>query len=81
MSIKVRPVVIIDNDDDYEVSGELLVIFISTKCSSPCPYYHIKIHDSDKFDAGTGLSKPSWAKCNIYRHLKLARIKNHREHA
>jgi hypothetical protein len=62
---KLRPVLIIDEDYDYRVSGQILVIAISSSPSKPCPYYHIKVHESTKKDPETGLSMPSWAKCNF----------------
>jgi hypothetical protein len=74
-SIKVRPVVIIDNEVDF--ADEIMVIAISTKCQRPCPYYHIKVHDGNGIDVDTGLTEASWAKCNFVRYPKVARIKDH----
>ena len=64
---------IIDNQIDRD--GDVMVIAISTKCQSPCPSYHIKVHSSNKRDGYTGLSEPSWAKCNFVRFPKVSRIK------
>jgi uncharacterized protein YifN (PemK superfamily) len=69
---KVRPVVIIENEPDDD--GKIMVIAISTKCRLPCPYYHIQVHHSTKKDRETGLSKPSWAKCNFVRFPKISYI-------
>ncbi len=71
---KKRPVLIIDDDEDYEQTGEIQVIFISTKRSNPCPYYHIKVHSTTKRDAYTGLSEPCWAKCNIASNIEVRRL-------
>jgi uncharacterized protein YifN (PemK superfamily) len=72
-SLKVRPVVIIDDEPDF--ADEIMVIAISTKCQSPCPYYHIKVHHGTTRDIYTGLSQPSWAKCNFVRFPKVSRVR------
>jgi mRNA-degrading endonuclease toxin of MazEF toxin-antitoxin module len=75
-SRKIRPVVIIDSDGDYEIEGEILVIIISSTPSRRPPSYHIKLHDGTKTYASTGLTKPSWAKCNVYRYVPIIHIRN-----
>jgi uncharacterized protein YifN (PemK superfamily) len=70
-SIKVRPVVINDNEPDED--DEIMVVAISTRRQSPCPYYYIQVHNDNKRDIDTGLSQPSWAKCNFVRFPKLSR--------
>lgn len=75
-STKVRPVVIIDNVRDPDDNDEILVVFISTSEQKPCPFYHVKVHESTKRDPITGLSAPSWAKCNLPRYVRAARIKH-----
>ena len=66
-STKVRPVIIIDEIRDSDADDEIMVIYISTNEQCPCPPYHIKVHGSNKKDPVTGLSAPSWAKCNLPR--------------
>jgi mRNA-degrading endonuclease toxin of MazEF toxin-antitoxin module len=73
---KVRPVVLIDADGDHEIDGEILAIVISSRLSRPCPSYHVKVHNSTNKDPHTGLSKPSWAKCNICRHVDVTLVKD-----
>ncbi len=73
---KVRPVVIIDGDRDYQITGELLVIVISSSQQTPCPDYHIQVHRGTKKDPATNLDRPSWAKCNLPRRVKISRIKH-----
>jgi mRNA-degrading endonuclease toxin of MazEF toxin-antitoxin module len=74
-SIKIRPVVIIDNEVDFD--DEIMVIAISTKCQIPCPYYHIQVHHGTATNVYTGLSEASWAKCNFVRFPRVTRIRNH----
>jgi hypothetical protein len=66
-STKVRPVIIIDEIRDSDADDEIMVIYISTNEQRPCPPYHIKVHGSNEKDPVTGLSAPSWAKCNLPR--------------
>jgi mRNA-degrading endonuclease toxin of MazEF toxin-antitoxin module len=69
-----RPVVIISDDDDYQITGEILVVPITKKPQSPCPYYHIQVHDNTVKDPCTGLYYPCWAKCNWARWIEIRRI-------
>ena len=73
---KERPAVIISDDDNYQVTGEILVVPITKRSEDPCPYYHIQVHDSTDKDSGTGLYYPCWAKCNWARWLPIRRIQS-----
>jgi mRNA-degrading endonuclease toxin of MazEF toxin-antitoxin module len=75
-STKVRPVVIIDRDADYRIAAELLIVPISSTPTWPRPDCHIKVHDSTKRDPLTGLSRPSWAKCDWHARIQIARIRS-----
>ena len=44
---KHRPVLIIDDDDDYEITGDILVIPLTTSEPDPCEYYHIEVNGDD----------------------------------
>lgn len=74
--IKERPAVIISDDDDYEVIGELLVVPITKRPQSPCPTYHVQVHHTTIKDPDTGLYFPCWAKCNWARWIKIRRIQS-----
>jgi mRNA-degrading endonuclease toxin of MazEF toxin-antitoxin module len=69
-----RPVVIISDDDDYLITGDILVVPISKRPQIPCPYYHFQVHDRHEKDPHTGLYYPCWAKCNWARWLDIRRI-------
>jgi uncharacterized protein YifN (PemK superfamily) len=75
-STKVRPVVIIDDVTDCGDDDEIMVVFISSNEQVPCPAYHVKVHGSNTKNPVTGLSVPSWAKCNLPRYVPVSRIKN-----
>ncbi len=57
-----HPAIIIDGEDDYQTTGELLVIPISSRPTVPCPHYHIQVHFDHKIDPVTTLYYPCWAK-------------------
>jgi hypothetical protein len=40
------------------------VLSISTKIETPCPSYHVLVHNSSKRDANTGLYSPCVVKYN-----------------
>ena len=44
---KRRPVVIIDDCDDYEITGEILIVPFSTSKPTPFRYYHVEINGSN----------------------------------
>ena len=67
--------VIIENCDDCELTGRILVVAISTRPETPRPWHHIQVHHSDSLDPHTGLSEPCWAKCDFWVDLDVARIK------
>jgi hypothetical protein len=73
---KVRPAVIISEDDDYEIEGEIQVVAITKDHQTPCPDYHIQVHNSTRRDPLTGLYYPCWAKCNWAPWLEIRRIKS-----
>ena len=73
---KDRPVLIIDRDFDNRTSETILVVCISTTPDKPIPYYHIQVHKNNKRDSHTGLSRPSWAKCNFAMWLPVKRLKS-----
>jgi mRNA-degrading endonuclease toxin of MazEF toxin-antitoxin module len=74
---KDRPVVIIDNDVDAATT-EILVICISTTMDRKAPYYHVQVHNSNRRDPVTGLSRRCWAKCNFAKEIPISRIKSSR---
>jgi mRNA-degrading endonuclease toxin of MazEF toxin-antitoxin module len=69
-----RPAIIISDDDDYGITGEILVVPVSKSAQSPCPYYHFQVHDRYDKDPNTGLYFPCWAKCNWARWIQVRRI-------
>ena len=71
---KERPVVIISVDDEYQVTGELLVVPITKRPASPCPFYHVPVHHGTVKDSDTGLYYPCWAKSNWARWIEIRRI-------
>ena len=73
---KERPVVIISDDDDYSLTGELLVVPISKRPEIPCPFYHLQVHHTHNKDHVTGLYYPCWAKCNWTRWIEIRRIQS-----
>jgi mRNA-degrading endonuclease toxin of MazEF toxin-antitoxin module len=68
--------VIISAGDDYQVTGEMLVIPITKRSDQPCPYYHVLVHDSTAKNPDTGLYFPCWAKCNWARWIDVRRIRS-----
>jgi mRNA-degrading endonuclease toxin of MazEF toxin-antitoxin module len=73
-STKNRPAVIISSDDDFDDDADLEVIAITKGIESPCPPYHIVVHDSHTPSPETGLWYPCVAKCNWYRQIKRRRV-------
>ena len=71
---KERPALIVEDDDDGDITDEILVLAITKKPSTPCPYYHIQVHSSYRKDSDTGLYYPCWVKCNWARVLKKSKI-------
>jgi uncharacterized protein YifN (PemK superfamily) len=52
------------------------VVPISTRRQSPCPHYHIQVHNRKKKDSYTGLHEPSWAKCNLAEEIDVKRLRS-----
>ena len=75
-----RPVVIISDDDNHEVTGEVLVVPITKRPQFPRPNYHFQVHDGTAKDPGTGLYYPCWAKCNWARWVEIRRIPSTWDH-
>jgi mRNA-degrading endonuclease toxin of MazEF toxin-antitoxin module len=73
-STKLRPVLIIDDDDDYESTGEILVVPFTTSEPIPCEYYHIVINGDDPGSECAALPQRCWAKCDGAECIKVERL-------
>jgi uncharacterized protein YifN (PemK superfamily) len=71
---KSRPVVVIDEDDDYDVTGEILIVPISTSEPVPRFYYHVEINGGTASSECAALPERCWAKCNGAECIKVERI-------
>ncbi len=71
---KERPAVILSSDEQCDAGDSLLFLMISKSPTEPCPFYHIKVHNSTSRNPVTGLYYPCWAKCNIVREMEQRRI-------
>jgi uncharacterized protein YifN (PemK superfamily) len=74
---KVRRVVIFDEDLNYDVTGEILIVPFSTSENVPCPYYHVEVNGSDPETKCQSLPDRCWAKIDGAEYIGVDRIREH----
>jgi len=72
---KVRRVLIAEQEFNYDVTGEILIIPFSTSESAPCPYYHVEINGGEADSECPSLPERCWAKCDGAELIGVERIK------
>lgn len=71
---KNRRVLIVDDDLDYETTGEILIIPFSTSESIPCPYYHVEINGGEVERECPSLPERCRAKCDGAEYINVERL-------